>query len=71
MTAAGFRKQLARIDPAAHLPFPVYPHMLRHACGFKPAHDGHDTCAIQEWIGHRNIQHTTELTSERFKDLWK
>ena len=44
--------------------------MLRHACGFKPAHDGHDTYAIQEWIGHRNIQHT-ELTSERFKDFWK
>jgi site-specific recombinase XerD len=32
MTAVGFRKQLARIDPAAHLPFPVHPHMIRHAC---------------------------------------
>ena len=25
--------------------------MLRHACGFKLANDGHDTRAIQEWIG--------------------
>jgi type 1 fimbriae regulatory protein FimB/type 1 fimbriae regulatory protein FimE len=46
--------------------------MLRHACGYKLAHDGHDTRAIQEWLGHRNIQHTTrytELTTKRFKDF--
>ena len=74
MTAAGFRKQLARISIAAEFPFPVHPHMLRHACGFKLAHDGHDTRAIQEWLGHRNIQHTTrytELTTKRFKDFWQ
>ena len=74
MTAAGFRKQLSRISMAAEFPFPVHPHMLRHACGFKLAHDGHDTCAIQEWLGHRNIQHTTrytELTTRRFKDFWE
>ena len=48
--------------------------MLRHACGFKLAHDGHDTRAIQEWLGHRNIQYTiryTELTTKRFKDFWQ
>jgi hypothetical protein len=70
MTAAGFRKQLSRIGMAAEFPFPVHPHMLRHACGFKLAHDGHDTRAIQEWLGHRNIQHTTrytELTTKRFR----
>ena len=52
----------------------VHPHMLRHACGFKLAHDGHDTRAIQEWLGHRNTQHTTrytELTTKRFKDFWQ
>ena len=52
----------------ATLPFPVHPHMLRHACGFKLAHDGVDTRALQEWLGHRNIQHTTryiELTSSK------
>ena len=34
----------------------------------------HDTRAIQEWLGHRNIQHTTrytELTTHRFKDFWQ
>ena len=74
MTAAGFRKQLAAIGAAAELPFPVHPHMLRHACGFALAHGKHDTRAIQEWLGHRNIQHTTrytELTTHRFKDFWQ
>jgi type 1 fimbriae regulatory protein FimB/type 1 fimbriae regulatory protein FimE len=73
MIAAGFRKQLARISMAAEFPFPVHPPMLRHACGFKLAHDGHDTRAIQEWLRHSNIQHTTrytELTPKRFKDFW-
>ena len=45
--------------------------MLRHACGFALANGKHDTRAIQEWLGHRNIQHTTrytELTTHRFKD---
>src|SRR5215213_6989229 len=32
MSAAGFRKQLAVIGMAAAFPFPVHPHMLRHAC---------------------------------------
>ncbi len=32
MSAAGFRKQLARWGVKAKLRFPVNPHMLRHAC---------------------------------------
>lgn len=43
MTSATFRKLLTTIGTAAGLPFPVYPHMLRHAGGLKLAHDGHDT----------------------------
>ena len=27
--------------------FPVHPHMLRHACGYKLANDGQDTRAVQ------------------------
>ena len=59
---------------AARLPFPVHPHMLRHACGFKLANDGRDTRALQHYLGHKNIQHTvryTELSPERFKTFWK
>jgi type 1 fimbriae regulatory protein FimB/type 1 fimbriae regulatory protein FimE len=52
----------------------MHPHVLRHACGFKLANDGHDTRALQLWLGHRNIQHTvryTELSPARFKGFWR
>src|SRR6202163_2633687 len=67
MTAAGFRKTLGRISEEAKFPFPVHPHMLRHACGYKLANDGQDTRAVQHYLGHKNIQHTvryTELSPE-------
>ena len=74
MTPANVHKIVARTGRLAGLPFPVHPHMLRHACGYKLANDGHDTRAIQHYLGHRNIMHTvryTELASDRFKDFWK
>ena len=58
----------------AKLGFKAHPHMLRHACGYKLANDGHDTRALQAYLGHKNIQHTvryTELTPTRFKDFWR
>ena len=55
-------KRLSKLSQAAELPFPIHPHMLRHACGYKLAHDGHDTRALQEWLGHSNIQNTTGYT---------
>src|SRR4051812_17742638 len=45
MSPAGFRKMLARTGEAGGFPFPVHPHMLRHACGYKLANDGQDTRA--------------------------
>jgi site-specific recombinase XerD len=47
---------------------------LRHGCGYALANAGHDTRALQAWLGHRNIQHTvryTELASDRFKNFWR
>ena len=40
--------------------------------GYKLANDGQDTRAIQQYLGHRNIQHTTrytDLAPNRFKDF--
>lgn len=74
MTASSVRKIIARAGDRAQLGFPVHPHMLRHACGFKLANDGHDTRAIQHYLGHRNIQHTvryTELAPDRFRTFWR
>ena len=74
LTSAGFRKLIARLGVAAKFKFLVHPHMLRHACGFKLANEGHDTRSLQAYLGHKNIHHTvryTELTSARFKNFWK
>lgn len=74
LTDSAFRKIVARAGVEAGLEFPVHPHMLRHACGFKLANEGRDTRAIQHYLGHRNIQHTvryTALAGDRFKDFWK
>jgi integrase len=73
-TTAGFARMLERAGVEAKLGFKAHPHMLRHACGYALANKGHDTRALQAYLGHRNIQHTvryTELTPERFKDFWK
>jgi site-specific recombinase XerD len=74
MSPAGFRKMLARIGEESKFPFPIHPHMLRHACGYKLANDGQDTRALQHYLGHKNIQHTvryTELSADRFKSFWE
>src|SRR5215472_1549156 len=33
----------------------IHPHMLRHPCGFKLANDGHDTRALQHYLGHKTF----------------
>jgi type 1 fimbriae regulatory protein FimB len=56
------------------LPVPVHPHVLRHACGFALADQGADTRLIQDYLGHRNIQHTVRYTATnpaRFEKLWR
>ena len=70
----GFHRLIQRVGEAAKMPFPIHPHMLRHACGFKLANDGHDTRALQHYLGHKNIQHTvryTDMAADRFKDFWR
>jgi type 1 fimbriae regulatory protein FimB/type 1 fimbriae regulatory protein FimE len=73
-TTAGFARMMERVGEAAGLGLKVHPHMLRHACGYALANAGHDTRALQAYLGHSNIQHTvryTELAPDRFKDFWK
>ena len=73
LTDSAFRKIVARAGREAKLPFPVHPHMLRHATGFKLANDAQDTRLIQQYLGHRNIRHSvvyTELAPGRFRHLW-
>jgi type 1 fimbriae regulatory protein FimB/type 1 fimbriae regulatory protein FimE len=73
-TTAGFARMIERAGKEAKFAFKAHPHMLRHACGYALANKGHDTRALQAYLGHRNIQHTvryTELSPTRFKDFWR
>ena len=73
-STAGFARMVERAGREAKLAFKAHPHMLRHACGYALANKGHDTRALQAYLGHCNIQHTvryTELSPTRFKDFWR
>jgi len=73
-STAGFARMVERAGREAKLAFKAHPHMLRHACGYALANKGHDTRALQAYLGHRNIQHTvryTELSPTRFRDFWR
>lgn len=62
-----------RLGKDAGLGVDVHPHMLRHACGYALADLGADTRVIQDYLGHRNINHTviyTASNASRFKRLW-
>ena len=74
MTSSAVRKIIAEAGGKAGLGKHVHPHMLRHATGYYLATQGHDTRAIQAYLGHKNIQHTvryTELSPDRFKPFWR
>ena len=73
-TPDAINRHIKRLGERAGFDFPVHCHMLRHGCGYALANAGHDTRAIQDWLGHRSIQHTvryTELAPTRFKDFWR
>jgi type 1 fimbriae regulatory protein FimB/type 1 fimbriae regulatory protein FimE len=64
---------IARAGELAGLNESVHPHQLRHACGYYLASQGHDTRAIQDYLGHKNIHHTvryTQMSPQRFESFW-
>ena len=48
---------VGRLGAAAKMPFPIHPHMLRHACGSKLANQGVDTRSLQHYLGHKHPAH--------------
>jgi type 1 fimbriae regulatory protein FimB/type 1 fimbriae regulatory protein FimE len=74
MTAKSYGTSFTRLGERASMPFPIFPHMLRHACGHALANAGHDTRSLQHWLGHKNINHTslyTQMAPDRFKNFWR
>jgi len=47
MSAKSFGTLFARLGERAGMAFSVFPHMLRHPCGYALANAGHDTRALQ------------------------
>lgn len=74
LTRDGVSKALASICASAKLEIKFHHHMMRHSCGYALAAKGNDTRLIQEYLGHRSIEHTvgyTALAADRFDSLWK
>jgi type 1 fimbriae regulatory protein FimB/type 1 fimbriae regulatory protein FimE len=72
MSAAGFRKMLARTGDEAGLTA-VHPHQLRHGCGYALVDRGVDIRTVQAYMGHKAITSTTVYTAlspRRFEGLW-
>src|SRR5512135_2473904 len=68
------RHIISRAVVAAKLGFAVHTHQLMHPCGFFLASKGHDTRAIQDYLGHRDIHHTvryTRMAPQRFESFWE
>lgn len=63
LTRQLFYHLIKRLGVSCGIPIPVYPHMLRHSCGFALADIGKDTRLIQDYLGHRNIRHTVLYTA--------
>lgn len=52
-------RQAARL---AKIPFPVHPHMLRHARGYKLVNAGTDIRKIAGFLGHKSLKTTMRYT---------
>jgi type 1 fimbriae regulatory protein FimB len=52
----------------------VWPHMLRHSCGYYLADKGTDLRTMQDYLGHRDPKHTahySRVAGSRFEGLWR
>ena len=70
MTPKAFHALFGRIAARAKMPFPIYPHMLRHDCGYALAIPARHLCIAH--LGHKNIQHTVrsaELAPNRSRTV--
>ncbi len=73
LTTRTVRDIVTRAASLSGLGFSVHPHMIRHSTGFYLASKGYDTRKIQDYLGHRQIQHTvryTQLAPGQFEGFW-
>jgi type 1 fimbriae regulatory protein FimB len=68
-----FNHLLNTIGARADFTFKLYPHILRHSCGFHLAGKGTDAFRIAAYLGHKNIQNSLRYvhsSAHGFKNLW-
>ena len=67
------RTLFARLGERAGMAFSVFPHMLRHACGYALANAGHDTRALQAWRSPQHPAHGAlyRTRARSLKDFWR
>jgi type 1 fimbriae regulatory protein FimB/type 1 fimbriae regulatory protein FimE len=72
ITAAGFRKMLARLElPAELVALAIHPHMLRHATGYDMVGRA-DLQARAAFLGHKRLENTirySQLDPGQFEGL--
>ena len=70
---------IRRAGEVAGIDRPLYPHLFRHAAGYKLARDGHDVRLIQDYLGLRSARSALRFVSpagdggsggDRFAGLW-
>jgi site-specific recombinase XerD len=72
LTPGAFWKIVKRAGEVAGFSFPLHPHMLRHACGYRLTNEGRDTRSVQAFMGHRkpkNAEIYTRMSPDRFRDF--
>lgn len=73
LSTDGFRWTLKRLAKKANINKSIYPHNLRHSFAMNLLENGAPMEAIQDFLGHSNIEHTkvyAQLTREMKKDIY-
>ena len=77
LTPGAFWRIVKRAGDVAAFEFPLHPHMLRHACGYRltnpePGDTAKDTRSVQAFMGHRKPENAmiyTRMSPNRFRDF--
>ena len=70
----GFARMVERAGRRGQVGLQGAPAYAPTCLRIRAGEQGHDTRALQAYLGHRNIQHAvryTELSPTRFKDFWR
>jgi type 1 fimbriae regulatory protein FimB len=73
MQPHAFNHLLKTLGTKAGFTCALYPHILRHSCGYHLAGKGHDAFRIAAYLGHKNVQNAvryTHASAYGFKSIW-